>query len=363
MDIELKDAIIDANTGADAIQKAPIVDYNTGRKCLRIGDISNQRKYNEWGYTEVNEENYKKYKLEKEDILIARTGSTIGINTFIEKDYKSVYNNGLIRLRIDKSRYNSKFIYYVIQTNKFKNYINGIAFGTTGQPNMKINDLLKFKFHYISLEIQNKIVTILDNLDQKIELNSQINNNLYKIVSQLYQNLFDYGEWEEIELKDIANVFSGKRPKEKLDEGVYPIVGANGIVGFTSDYNLDNDIIITGRVGTLGIVKRHYRKVWASDNTLIIKTKYNNFVENYLKTVDYSSLNRGSTQPLLSQSDLKSQKMLFNKEIVESFELRVKKKIEKIRNNDEENEVLEKLRDTLLPKLMNGKIDLENIRI
>ena len=117
MNVELKDAIIDANTGADAIQRAPIVNYNTGKKCLRIGDISNHRKYNEWGYTQVNETNYKKYKLEEEDILIARTGSTVGINTYIEQDYKSVYNNGLIRLRIDKSKYNSKFIYYVIQTN------------------------------------------------------------------------------------------------------------------------------------------------------------------------------------------------------------------------------------------------------
>lgn len=133
MEIELKDAIINANTGADAITRAPIVNYNTGKKCLRIGDISNQRKYSEWGYTEVDEANYKKYKIEREDILIARTGSTIGINTFIEQDYKSVYNNGLIRLKIDKLKYNSKFIYYVIQTNKFKNYINGIAFGTTGQ--------------------------------------------------------------------------------------------------------------------------------------------------------------------------------------------------------------------------------------
>ena len=112
MEAKLEDAIIDANTGADAIQRAPIVDYNTGRKCLRIGDISNHRKYNEWGYTEINEENYKKYKLEKDDILIARTGSTIGINTFIEQDYKSVYNNGLVRLRVDKSKYNSKFIWF-----------------------------------------------------------------------------------------------------------------------------------------------------------------------------------------------------------------------------------------------------------
>ena len=59
MDIKLKDVIISANTGADAIQRAPIVEYDTGVKCLRIGDISNNREYVDWGYTKINEDNYK----------------------------------------------------------------------------------------------------------------------------------------------------------------------------------------------------------------------------------------------------------------------------------------------------------------
>ena len=145
-EVKLKDVIISANTGADAIQRAPIVDYNTGIKCLRIGDISNKRMYNDWGYTSVNEDNYKRYKLRKGNIIIARTGSTVGINKYIEKDYNAVYNNGLIRLVIDETKYNSRFIYYIIQMKEFRNYINGIAFGTTGQPNIQINDLLNFRF-------------------------------------------------------------------------------------------------------------------------------------------------------------------------------------------------------------------------
>ena len=149
MVVRLKDAIKNANTGADAIQRAPIVEYDTGVKCLRIGDISNNRKYTEWGFSNVNEDNYKKYKLKKGDIIVARTGSTVGINKYIEKDYNSVYNNGLIRLEVDESKYDSKFIYYIMQTLGFRNYINGIAFGTTGQPNIQINDLLNFKFNYI----------------------------------------------------------------------------------------------------------------------------------------------------------------------------------------------------------------------
>ena len=74
---------------------------------------------------------------------------------------------------------------------EFRNYINGIAFGTTGQPNIQINDLLNFRFSDITLEKQNKIVNILENIDKKIELNNQINDNLFKIGDQLYFENFD----------------------------------------------------------------------------------------------------------------------------------------------------------------------------
>ena len=261
---------------------------------------------------------------------------------------------------IEMNNGNNKYLLYLLKNsiNEVKRKSSGTVFDSINRTELENINVIDF-----DIETQNKIINVLSKIDEKIELNNQINNNLYEIVSQLYQNLFDDGEWEEIELKDIANVSSGKRPKEKLEKGAYPIIGANGIMGFTSDYNLDNDIIITGRVVTLGIVKRYYRKVWASDNALIIETKYNNFVENYLKTVDYFSLNRGSTQPLLTQSDLKSQKLRFNKDIVENFELKVRKIIEKIRNNDLENEVLEQLRDTKHPKLMNVEIYQENIDI
>ena len=395
MDVELKDTIIDANTGADAIQRAPIVDYNTERRCLRIGDISNQRKYNEWGYTEVNEENYKKYKLEKEDILIARTGSTIGINTFIEQDYKSVYNNGLIRLRIDKSKYNSKFIYYVIQTNKFKNYINGIAFGTTGQPNMKINDLLKFKFHYIPLEIQNKVVKILDNLDKKIELNNQINDNLHEIAENHFKELSKDGI--ETKLEDlIFEIQSGSREKGgAVKEGI-PSIGAekieklgtynfesekyiseeyfkkmkNGVVN-SGDVLLYKDGAYAGKV-SMALNGFPHRKCAINEHVFILRTE-KNWANFYLYFLLYdlkireqvqAMASSKAAQPGLNQTEVKNVKIkLPSKEKIEEFEVNAKVIVEKIIQNSIENKNLEKLRDSLLPKLMNSEIDLDNIEI
>lgn len=391
MDVELKDTIIDANTGADAIQRAPIVDYHTERRCLRIGDISNQRKYNEWGYTEVNEENYKKYKLEKEDILIARTGSTIGINTFIEQDYKSVYNNGLIRLRIDKSKYNSKFIYYVIQTNKFKNYINGIAFGTTGQPNMKINDLLKFNFHYIPLEIQNKIVKILDNLDKKIELNNQINDNLLKIIDSLYKDTFkDIETYDKAE--NIANITIGKTPPRSEKECFttnendmkwisISDLGKSGTYIFNTSerltldsvdkYNVKvipkNTIILSFKltVGRIAITTEDMATNEAIAHFNLKEEDMRYFLYSYLKNFDYAKL--GSTSSIATAVNSKIIKAMPigvpDKVILQNYNEKVQVMFEKVLENEKENQKLEQLRDTLLPKLMNGEIDLEKIEI
>lgn len=374
MDVKLKDTIIDANTGADAIQRAPIVDYNTGRKCLRIGDISNQRKYNEWGYTKVNEENYKKYKLEKEDILIARTGSTIGINTFIEKDYKSVYNNGLIRLRIDKSKYNSKFIYYVIQTNKFKNYINGIAFGTTGQPNMKINDLLNFKFKYIPLEIQNKIVKILDNLDKKIELNNQINDNLLKIGIELFKKELNNSNTIEI-LENVIKFVKGKKPNDisnviRENYAKYLTIACLNAqelnyADTTKMVISNNDLLMvmdganSGDVyyGGQGIVGSTLARIDCVDNQYISEFIY--FAMQYYKVL-IKSKNTGSAIPHTDKvfvSSLEIPKLICNQQ--EKYKI----VLTKIQKNSQENETLEQIRDTLLPKLMNGEIDLHKIEI
>ena len=395
MNIELKHSIIDANTGADAIQRAPIVDYNTGKKCLRIGDISNHRKYNEWGYTEVTEENYKKYKLEEEDILIARTGSTIGSNLFIEQDYQSVYNNGLIRLKIDKSKYNSKFIYYVMQSNKFKNYINGIAFGTTGQPNMKINDLLRFRFNHVSLEIQNKIVKILDALDKKIELNNQMNDNLHELAENIFNEIYLSNTASKLE-NLITSISTGSRPKGGAQNNGIPSIGAEKIEKFgkydyhsekyisedffnslkkgivkSGDVLLYKDGAYTGKV-SMALNGFPHNKCAVNEHVFILNTK-NNWAKFYLyfilnhhenKTKIFTMASSKAAQPGLNQMELKGLEVkLPSKDKIVAFEKKVAPIMNKIAYNAKENKILEQLRDTLLPKLMNGEINLEKIDI
>ena len=89
---KLGDVIASANTGGDAIQKVPIVDYDTGIKCARVGDITNAREYASWAFCNASKSVYDNYKLQAGDILVTRT-ATLGITQYIAKDISAVYNN------------------------------------------------------------------------------------------------------------------------------------------------------------------------------------------------------------------------------------------------------------------------------
>ena len=175
---KLSDIVNTANTGADAIKKAPILNEPTNLRCLRIGDVSQNRDFSMWGYTKTSKMDYERYKLHKGDSIIARTGNTIGVCTYIEDDIESVYNNGLIRLTAKKELARERFLFYLIRSTACQDYIQSIAYGTSTQPNMKIKDFLNFDIIVPTLEIQDKIIAIVDKIEKKIQVNTEINNNL-----------------------------------------------------------------------------------------------------------------------------------------------------------------------------------------
>lgn len=186
----LANAVDTANTGLDAIKRAPIVEEDTGIKCLRIQDVSQEKSFNDWGFTEVTPDNFKKFQLKQDDIMIARTGGSVGVNRFIFDDVQSVFNNGLIRIRSNTEKFYPKYIYYLLQTDSFKSHINSIAYSTSAQPNMKIRDLLRFSFLYQDMSKQKAIAHILGSLDDKIELNRQMNETLEAMAQALFKSWF-----------------------------------------------------------------------------------------------------------------------------------------------------------------------------
>ena len=217
-----------------------------------------------------------------------------------------------------------------------------------------------------SLPEQEAIAEVLSSLDDKIELLHKQNKTLESMAQTLFREWFiedakeGCGSPPKIgQLESIINVSSGKyisKNKYVLD-GNYPIMGANGEIGRTNSYLFNEKLIFTGRVGTLGKIFILTKKAWISDNTLIIKPQsgYFYYVYYLLKKENLENLNIGSTQPLIKQSDLKNILCLLpDKNLLKVFEKKAEELFDKVNCNQLQIHVLDKLRDILLPKLINS---------
>ena len=349
---------IDTISETSTIKKQQVVLINTS-------DVENGKVLNH-KYTEnKNLKGQFKKRFRKDDILYSEIRPKNKRFAYVDFDASDYIASTKLMVLRNKGNIDNTFLYQLLKSNKIINQLQLLAESRSGTfPQITFNELANVEIEIPNIENQIKISKILTDIDSKIEINNQTNDNLYKIIKTQYDKFInDIKEYELVKLKDIANVSSGKRPKIKGNEFDIPLIGASGVMAYTDNYNFNEDILIIGRVGTLGVVQRYFDKIWASDNTLTIKTEYSSVMECYLKTVDYISLNRGSTQPLITQTDISNLEMKFNKMEFMKFENEIKPLRNKIYQNELQNETLEQLRDILLPKLMNGEIDLDKIEI
>ncbi len=271
-------------------------------------------------------------------------------------------------LRID-----GKFLYYLLTHDAITEYLNQIAeTTTTAYPSFQPNLLYDLEFVIPeNLPEQRAIAEVLSALDDKIELNRRMNRTLEQLAQAIYKHMFidnpEREKWEEIEIRELASVTTGVRPINRNNEkvGVFqiPLFGGGGIMAYTDTSLFTTPILLTGRVGTLGLVFRIPYPCWASDNTLIMQL-INPVNYEYLyycvRLIDFNSLNRGSTQPLIAQSDIQKEKVLLPPFVlVEQFHDMVSSFHNLENSIYEENATLAELRDTLLPKLMSGQVRIK----
>ena len=269
------------------------------------------------------------------------------------------------------------FLYYLICSPLVCNPAIKSMVGSSGRQRVQTDVVANLDIELPPIEEQRKIGGLLKTFDDKIKLNNEINNNLKQQVSILYQSWFEDFEitngvcpedWSYQELSSIADIASGKRPPVKSNvcnqETPISIVGAASVMGFTSEANHTDKILVTGRVGTHGVVQRFNTPCWTSDNTLVITSPYYEFTNQILHRIDYSSMNRGSTQPLITQGDMKKVVVLVPDEnTLAKFEEFAGSLMVKWEANNKENVKLASLRDTLLPKLMSGELDVSDIEL
>lgn len=384
---KLSDIVNTANTGADAIKKAPILNEPTNLRCLRIGDVSQKRDFSMWGYTKTSKMDYERYKLHKGDSIIARTGNTIGVCTYIEDDIESVYNNGLIRLTAKTELARERFLFYLIRSTACQDYIQSIAYGTSTQPNMKIKDFLNFDIIVPTLEIQDKIIAIVDKIEKKIQVNTKINNNLEQQAKALYKDwFFDFSPfstegnlpdgWHLGTVGDIIQLHDSKRvplsgsERDKMEK-IYPYYGATSLMDYVDNYLFDGIYLLLGEDGTvidsLGfpILQYVYGQFWVNNHAHIITGKEGFSVEElylFFSLTNIKSIVTGAVQQKVSQQNLKKVPAIIpSKEALSAFDDLIQPIFAQIRNLRDENARLADLRDTILPRLMSGELDISGI--
>ena len=295
-----------------------------------------------------------------ESILIPRKGTLSNI-FYINEPFWTV--DTIFWSKINKKEAFGKFLFYQLKTIDFANLNVGSAV-----PSLTTKVLNEVDISLPVLEEQKAIAEVLSSFDDKIDLLHRQNQTLESLAQTLFRQWFieeAKEKWEIGTFDDLVEVSSGKSLKRELfdDMGKYEVLGANGKIGKTNEWLFEEKLIYTGRVGTLGNVFLidEDKKVWLSDNTLVVKPKkYFYFI--YFLMIDFQleNLNVGSTQPLVRQSDLKNIEIsLPNDEIVLIFEQQSKDIFKKINQNKKQIQTLENLRDTLLPKLLSGEVRVE----
>ncbi len=308
------------------------------------------------------------------DVLLNITGDSVARATIMKSDFLPArVNQHVAIIRAKKEIISPLYLLYFLQYQK--SYLLQLASAGATRNALTKSMIAGIELELPSLDIQRKIVSILNDIQEKILENKKINENLEQQVSILYQSWFEDfkitngvcpEDWSYQELSSIADIASGKRPPVKSNvcnqETPISIVGAASVMGFTSEANHTDKILVTGRVGTHGVVQRFNTPCWTSDNTLVITSPYYEFTNQILHRIDYSSMNRGSTQPLITQGDMKKVVVLVPDEnTLAKFEEFAGSLMVKWEANNKENVKLASLRDTLLPKLMSGEFDVSDI--
>ena len=363
---------------------ASAVDYSDELYTyLRITDIKDDGTIDFGGLKSVNDGKAANYLLQPNDIVFARTGASTGRNYFYDgSDGQFVYAGFLIKFSIDPDKINPKYVKYYCLSQEYKGWIVSYNTGST-RGNINAQTLAQMPLLLPERMQQDKMVDILSSIDHKIKENEKINKNLEQQAQAIYQQMFidnASSDWAEGTLSDIADITMGQSPSgNSYNEDGNGTIFFQGRAEFgfrfptvrlyttepkriacandtlmsvrapVGDLNVAHTDCCIGR-GLAAIHSKNNHQSFVLYTMLSLKKQLDVF--NGEGTV-FGSINRNSLNdmPLLIPSSIK----------LDEFEALVAPIDAAIYNNYDEICRLEQLRDTLLPKLMSGELDVSNI--
>lgn len=366
---------------------------------LRITDINDDGTLNMADLKSVDDEKACEYLLQPNDIVFARTGASTGRNYFYDgSDGKFVYAGFLIKFSIDPSKINPKYVKYFCLSQQYKDWIHSFNTGST-RGNINAQTLGKMPIPELEREKQNALVEILSSIDAKIKQNNAINENLEQQVQTLFADWLSANSESatEIALGNICTkVTDGSHfsPKDDSTSSI-PMLSVKDMREF--DFDLTS---------CKHICEDDYEKMVANDcvpqvNDILVAKDGSYLKEIFIcnekrKLAILSSIaifrpNTTVIHPEILLAFLKSPRVL--QEVRDNYVsgsalprivLKDFKKLtfslpdmdaqnliaplfasirEQIAVNVTENKYMTQLRDTLLPKLMSGELNVDNIHL
>ena len=328
-------------------------------------------------------------KVRKDSILY----STVRPNQLHYGIIKELVDNLLVStgftvIDVDTNKAIPEFIYYILTQKNTTEQLQAIAEQSVSTyPSIKATDIENLKLKLPNLAIQKKIVAILDTIDSKIRQNEKINNNLEQQAKVLYKDwFFDFSpfssdgnlpnSWRLGTVGDIIQLHDSKRvplsgaERDKMAK-VYPYYGATSLMDYVDNYLFDGIYLLLGEDGTvvdsLGfpILQYVYGQFWVNNHAHIITGKEGFSVEElylFFSLTNIKSIVTGAVQQKVSQQNLKKVPAIIpSKQALSAFDEIIQPIFAQIRNLRDENANLSQLRDTLLPKLMSGELDVSDI--
>lgn len=365
------------------------------------------------------------YILRENDILVTMTdlsksGDTLGypIKVPVLENKILLHNQRLGKVEIKSDKIDKDFLYYLMCSNKYRNEVLASATGTTVKHSAP-DRILKFEFGLPSIEEQQKIANILSCLDDKIELNNEMNKTLEEMAQSLFKRWFvdfefpsDDGQpykssggemvdselgmipkgWEVKSLGEVIEKIVDNRGKTPpRDKFGIPLIEGHNITMFNTYINtstkqkyVNEDTyntwfrsghpeyldILCATVGTLPkwcFVGKN-DKICTAQNIIALRVKKEiispYYLKNYMDTNTFIQMFNGrittTAQPSIKVGHLTTIKIIIPEyKVVKLYDELVNNIYELVEGRRIENQQLEEIRDSLLPKLMSGEISLK----
>ena len=347
-------------------------------------------------------------KLQRDDIVLTTRGTVGNVALYSQEvPFSNIrINSGMVIIRVNKNFWHPYFVYLFFQSHLFKKQISRLISGSA-QPQLPISILETVSIPQLTLDEQKEIIFNIKSIDQKIQINNQINQELETMAKTLYDYWFvqfDFPDqngkpykssggkmvynpelkreipegWGVEKLSKIANITMGQSPKgssyNEVGEGLLFFQGSTDFgwrFPMARQYTTEpsrmaeeDDILLSVRapVGTLNIADTRCcigRGLAAINSKIGANSYIFNVMQDFKKLFDLRN-SVGTTFGSITKDDLYNLKIIYPpNELLMNFDQLVKSFDREIKNRSRQNQELTQLRDWLLPMLMNGQVKVE----